>query len=187
MPQIGCTEDKPKLKLVSGEAQFVGPIERTKIRGSTQASVAPSLSVGKQGRKQMPRMRMARARAAKSSDNRAAGKVEIAERVEQLMANKFVSIAQAACFQDVVSADHNDVVERPAPTEARFPQTINFVEKAKCARSAELSFECRRIEHHTHVLSTNQRVGETYFEAHRKAVIGQQSGRCTVLANAYRF
>jgi hypothetical protein len=111
MTQIVCTEYNPKVKLYSDEAQFVRPIKRTEIRGSTQASVAPSLGVGKQGRKQMPCMGMTRARAVKSSNDRTTGKVEIAERVEQLVANKLVSIAQAACVQDMVAADHNDVVE----------------------------------------------------------------------------
>jgi hypothetical protein len=64
---------------------------------------------------------------------------------------------------------------------------VHFVEKAKGARSAELCFEGRRIERHTNVLLPYQRVGEIYFEAHRKAVIGRQRGRCTLLANAHCF
>src|SRR5262249_15477041 len=87
----------------------------------------------------------------------------------------------------MIAADHDDVIERAATTEPRCPQTIYFVEKAKSTRSTELRFESRCIEHYTHLLLANQRVGETDFEAHRKTVIGQQRGRCTVLGDGYRF
>src|SRR5215468_208160 len=117
-------------------------------------------------------MCMTRANAAESSDDRAAGEVEITEGVEQLMANELVGIAQAASVQNMIAADHDDVIERAATTESRCPQAIHFVEKAKSTRSTELRFERRCIEHYTHLLLANQRVGETDFEAHRKTVIG---------------
>src|SRR5215472_8437759 len=116
-------------------------------------------------------MCMTRAHAAKSSDDRAASKVEIAERVKQLVTNELVGVAQTARVQYMVAADHNDVFERATTTEARCPQTVYFIEKAKSARPAEFRFERRCIEHHTNVLSVNERVGEADLEAHREAVI----------------
>src|SRR6516162_3757345 len=135
----------------------------------------------------MPRMCMTRAHAAKSSNDRAASKVEIAERVEQLVANELVGIAQTARVQHMVTADHNDAIERPTTTKARCPQTVYFVEKTKSTRPAELRFERRCIKHDTNILSANQRVGEADLEAHREAVIGQQGGRRTLLDNSHRF
>ena len=58
----------------------------------------------------MPRMCMTRAHAAKSSNDRAASKVEIAERVEQLVANELVGITQTARVQHMVTADHNNAI-----------------------------------------------------------------------------
>src|SRR6202007_1857920 len=101
--------------------------------------------------------------------------------------NELIIIAQAASVQYMIAADYDDVVERPAATEAGCPQTVDFVKKAKRAGLAKLRFERRRIEHHTTVLLANQRVGEADLEAHRKAVIGQQRSRCTILDYAHRF
>src|SRR6516164_2760655 len=135
----------------------------------------------------MPRMCMTRAHAAKSSDDRAASKVEIAERVEQLVANELVGIAQTARVQHTVAANHNDVIQRPTTTEACGPQTVHFVEKAKSTRPAKLRFERCCIERDTNILAANQRIGEADLETHREAVIGQQGGRRTLLDNAHRF
>ena len=44
----------------------------------------------------MPRVRMTGAHATESSDDGAAGKVEITDRVEQFVANELVGIAKAA-------------------------------------------------------------------------------------------
>src|SRR5215471_3250517 len=132
-------------------------------------------------------MCMTRANAAESSDDRAAGEVEITEGVEQLMANELVGITQAASVQYMIAIDHDDVIERSAATEPRCSQTVHFVEKAKCTRAADLRFERRCIELHAYVLLAYQRVGEIDFEAHRKAVIRQQRRCCTVLGDGYRF
>src|SRR5215469_12855777 len=135
----------------------------------------------------MPRMCMTRAHAAKSPNDRATGKIEIAECVEQLVANELVGVAQTARVQYMVAADHNDVIERPATTEACCPQTVYFVKEAKSTRPAEFRFERRCIEYDTNILSANQRVGEADLEAHREAVIGQQGGRRALVDNAHRF
>src|SRR6516225_10507177 len=87
----------------------------------------------------------------------------------------------------MIAADHDDVVERPAAAEASCPQTFYFVNKAKGVRSAEFRFERRGIERHTNVLLANQRVSEIDLEAHPKAVIRQQRGRCTLVGNSHRF
>jgi hypothetical protein len=92
----------------------------------------------------------------KSPDNRTSCKIEIAERVEQLVANEFVSITQATCVQHMITTDHYDVVERPAATEACRSQTVYFIEKTKCTRSAEFLFERPGVEHHRNVLAANQ-------------------------------
>src|SRR5438128_1530027 len=119
-------------------------------------------------------MSMARAHAAKLTDDRAACEIKIAKRVEQLVANEFVIIPQAAGVQDVIAADDDDVVERPATAEARGPKSVDLVEKAKRAGSTDLRLERPCLEHHAGILPVDQRIVEINLEAHRKAVIRQQ-------------
>ena len=152
---------------------FARPAGHTKIRGPTHVRIAPRLVVGKQSGKQLSCMRMTRANATESPDDRAASEIEITEGVEQFMANELVRIAQTVSVQYAVATNYHDIIELSAAPETRRPQTVHFVEKAKGSCSAKLRFERRGIEHDAHVLLANQGVGETDFEAHGKAVIGQ--------------
>src|SRR5438034_4934197 len=133
-------------------------------------------------------MPVARAYAAKLTDDRAACEIKIAKRVEQLVANEFIIIPQAAGVQDVIAADDDDVVERPAAPEARRPKSVDLVEKAKRARSTDLRLERPGgLKHHAGILAVDQWIVEINRKAHRKAVIRQQCCSCIGLGHGDRF
>ena len=75
---------------------------------------AGRIVIGKEGDQQLPRQGMTGADALEMADNRTAGKIQIADCIEQLVADELVGVAQPALVEDGVAADHDRVVERAA-------------------------------------------------------------------------
>ena len=112
-------------------------------------------------------------------DDRRAGEIEIADRVEQLVAHELVGVAQAAAVQHPVAADHDGVVERAAARQPGRAQALDIVEQAEGAGPAELGFE--RVRRRTSCCMSWRRIsglGEIDLEAHREAVDRAERRRC---------
>src|SRR5580693_57129 len=97
-----------------GEPRRRGPGDRWQGAGIGERRRAPGTRICEQCDEQLPRMRVARPRAAEVADDWSASEVEIAERVEQLVADELVGEAQPAVIEHPVAADHDRVVKRAA-------------------------------------------------------------------------
>src|SRR5258708_33581570 len=74
-----------------------------------QRREAPGTRRGAQRLEQLAVEQMTGAHAVKMTDDRAACEIEVADRVEQLVADELVGIAQAALVEDGVAADDNGI------------------------------------------------------------------------------
>src|SRR5437899_3568449 len=115
---------------------------------------------------------MARAQAAEMADDRCAGEVEIAQRIEKLVADELVGIAQAALVKDGVAADDDGIVERAAARQTRRAHAVDLVQEAEGAGAADLRLEGVAVEDESEILLAHCTAGEIDLEAHREAVVG---------------
>src|SRR5438067_5992578 len=111
------------------------------------------------------------------------GEIEVAECVEQLVADEFVCEAQPAIVQDASAADHDRIVERAAERKTGGLQARQVVEQPERTCRCKLSLEGARLKTQHEILTADQRIVEIDLEAHREAVLGQQSSRRAVLAD----
>ena len=95
---------------------------------------------------------MAGTHAAEMADDRPAGEIQIAIRIEQLVADEFVGEAQAAGVQHPVAADHDGVVERAAAGQSGGLEPRQVVEQAEGACRRELGLEALRLDAQCQVL-----------------------------------
>ena len=99
------------------------------------------------------------------ADDRSAREIEIAHRVEHLVAHELVAEAQAAFVEDAVAADHDGVVERSAAAPAPPRAAFHLLEEAEGAGAADFALEARRIGRHRDALAPDRVRGEIDGEA----------------------
>src|SRR5437868_3398085 len=104
------------LGTASGAGEFgeSRPLDWPEPGGFGEGRVAPGVAIGEQRHQQAPRQGVARAQAAEMPDDRTAGEIQVAQRIEQLMADELVGKTQPAVVQDAAAADYDGVVERAA-------------------------------------------------------------------------
>src|SRR4051795_10893297 len=90
------------------------PDQRVDGVAARQRREAAGARRGEERREQLAVEQVAGALAAEMADNRAAGEIEVADRVEQLVTDELVGVAQPALVENGVAADHDRVVERAA-------------------------------------------------------------------------
>src|SRR3546814_14293393 len=76
---------------------------------------------------------MARPVALEVADDRRADQVEVADRIEHLVAHEFVAEAQALGVEDLLAVHHDGVVQRAAAGEAHGAHLLDVL----CERSEE--------------------------------------------------
>ena len=74
----------------------------------------------------------------KGAEQRSAEKIEIADRVEQLVPDEFVGEAQAFGVEHAVFIEHHGVVEAAAERKAAVAQVFHLVHEAEGARPGDL-------------------------------------------------
>src|SRR6185437_9191094 len=126
---------------------------------------------------------MAGAQAAEMADHRRAGQVEVAERVEQLVADEFVGVAQPPFVEDGVAADDDGVVERAAARQPGRPHLIDLVQEPEGAGTADLGLEGLAVEDDAEILLVHRPAGEIDLEAHREPGIRHQAGGFVAVAD----
>src|SRR5215470_705083 len=106
-----------------------------------QRRVAPGRRIGEERLEQLPIEVVAGAHAAEMAEDRAAGEVEIAQRIEQLVAHELVSIAEAALIEDGIAAHHHGILERAAARESRCAHPVDILKEAEGTGAGDLALE----------------------------------------------
>src|SRR5712691_2758129 len=109
---------------------------------------------------------MAGPQPAEMPDDRSAGEIKVAQRIDQLVADKLVGKAQPAIIQHPVPADHNGVVERAAARQPGSLETRPIVEQPEGAGGGKLGLEGAGLEIERDVLPADKRVVEIDLKAH---------------------
>src|SRR5262245_43225480 len=104
----------------------------------------PSVSVGEHGLEHQRVQSMAAALRAIGAKDRRAGKCEVADRVERLVAHELVGEAQAFAIDDAVVADCDGVLKRGAKRKTGSPQPLNVLHEAEGAGPGKLAAERAR-------------------------------------------
>lgn len=89
---------------------------------------------------------MARTQTAEMPDDRSTGEKQIPDRINQLMSHEFIGETEPISVQDLVAADHNRVVERPAARQTSRLQPRPVVKQAKGACRCEFGIKRVRID-----------------------------------------
>src|SRR6266851_5105859 len=100
------------------------------------------------------------------ADHRRPGEIEIAKRVEQLVTNEFVSIAQPTLVEDGVAADHDGIIERAAARQTGRAHAVDLVQKAEGSSAADLRLEGFAVEIDAEILLADRTASEINLEAH---------------------
>ena len=112
-----------------------------------------------------------------AADDRATGEIEVAHRVEHLVAHELVAIAQAAFVEDAVAADHDGVLERAAERQPGRAHALDLVEEAEGPGAANVPLEARRRGDDLDALAADRVRGEIDGEAQRE-FLGGLERRC---------
>jgi len=80
---------------------------------------------------------MTAAHGTEGADQRRAGKREIADDIEHLVPDVFVGEPQPHGIDQPAAIEDEGIVERCAAREALAPQTLGFMQEAKCSRGRE--------------------------------------------------
>jgi len=89
---------------------------------------------------------MTAAHGTEGADQRRAGKREIADDIEHLVPDVFVGEPQPHGIDQPAAIEDEGIVERCAAREALSPQTLGFVQEAKCSCGREFAPENGRRE-----------------------------------------
>src|SRR3546814_9766280 len=77
---------------------------------------------------------MARAVALEMADNGGADQIEVADRIQHLVAHELVVEAQAVLVEDGLAVDHDGVVQRAAASEAHGAHLLDVLRDRKSTR-----------------------------------------------------
>ena len=89
---------------------------------------------------------MAAATGTEGAEDGRAGKRQVADRVERLVAHELVGIAKAFAVDDAVVADGDGVLERGAERETGSPQPLHVLHEAEGAGAGKLAAERAGID-----------------------------------------
>ena len=106
-----------------------------------------------------------------------AGKIEVADRVEDLVAHELVRIAQAGVVQHLGAADHHRIVERAAEQQARRAQRGHFVLEAEGAGAGDFLLERAVDQFHRVGLACHRGRREGDVEGQREHLRRLTAGR----------
>src|SRR3546814_3403211 len=84
---------------------------------------------------------MARPVALEVADDRRADQVEVADRIEHLVAHEFVAEAQALGVEDLLAVHHDGVVQRAAAGEAHGAHLLDVLCEAEGAGARDIALE----------------------------------------------
>src|SRR5579883_1215534 len=152
-------------RLRTGEARRLCPGCRGRWRAARQGGEAPGGVIAEKRLEQAPVERVPRALAAEVADDRRAGEVEVAERVEHLVTHELVDVAQALAVQHLIAADHHGIVERAAARQPGGAHLIDLMQEAEGARPADVALEALGIDGDGDVLAADGAAGEVDGEA----------------------
>src|SRR5258708_16805217 len=121
------------------------------------------------------------------TNHRRAREIEVAKRVEHLVAHELVDIAQALAIEHAVAIDDHGVLKRAAARQPDGAHLIDLMQEAEGAGAADVALEALGVEGDGDVLAADRAAGEVDGEAHGEAVIGRERGGLAVLADGYRL
>ena len=98
---------------------------------AAQNIVAPGVRIGEQLVQQRVVDGMARPFGPVGADDLAAGQIQVADRVQGLMAHEFVVVAQTTVIQNFVAVDHDGVVEGTATGQTGLLHGFDLVHEAE--------------------------------------------------------
>ena len=130
---------------------------------------------------------MAAAIGAVAAEDRHAGKGEIADGVEHLVADEFVGEAEAFRVDDAVFADNHGVIERGAEREAAGPELLDIGQEAEGAGTGDIAAEAFRADVGGEMLAADQRVFEIDLDLDAAAVVRHEFGVRLTDIDAHRL
>src|SRR6185312_5617217 len=124
------------------------------------AAVAPGGSIGEQRLEQATIERMAGPHAAEMADHRRTREIQVAERVEHLVAHELVDIAQPLAIEHAIAVDDHGIVERAAAREAGGAHLTDPMKEAEGGRAAQIAFKACGVDRDGEVLPADGAAGE---------------------------
>ena len=112
-----------------------------------------------------------------ATEDRRAGKGQIADGVEGFVADELVLVAQALRVHHPVFADDDGVVERGAERETASPEALDVGVEAEGPGAADFLAEGLATDIESIRLLADQRIGEIDLDLDPLAVIGRELGR----------
>ena len=117
---------------------------------------------------------MARTVGSVEADDRRAGEREVADRVESLVADELVRIAQTFGIEDLIAVDRDGIVERGTQRKTRLPQLLDVANESEGARAGDFPAEGRGIDIERAALTADGRRLEVDLDIEPEPAIGRQ-------------
>src|SRR5262249_43479668 len=143
----------------------------------------PGARIVEQGAHQLMVHPVPGAAAVEMPEDRAAGQIKVPDRIEHLVADELVRIAQPPPLEYALALPDDGVVEPGAASEARCAQRIDLVEEAEGARPADIGFEGAVGELHAPALTRDRGARIVDLEAERQALAGLQGRHAVAIAD----
>ena len=121
------------------------------------------------------------------TDNRRPGEIEVAQRVQHLVPDELVDVAEPLAIQHLVAADDHRIVERAAPRQSRSAELVYFVKEAEAARAADIRFEALGVNRDRELLPADRIGREVDGEVDGKSIIGGERRRLAAVADSHRL
>ena len=125
--------------------------------------------------------------AGEAAQDRRAREVEIADRVEHLVAHELVLEAQPSFVHHAVAVDHHGVVERTAARQAVPAQVVDFLQEAEGARPGDVGLELLAVDAARPALPRDHVAFEVDLEVDPEAARRRQAGVAPAVADLDRL